>query len=116
MKILKLFAITFFASALAISLVLTPSVSSQGGATEAPALFDNQTNGFTSQAQFDADRAAFEEREEVADGLGPIFNAQACVECHQNRVTGGVSQIMELRAGHSGPDWIVRPRAWRLAH
>ena len=40
----------------------------------------------------------------MEDGLGPIFNAQACVECHQNRVTGGVSQILELRAGHSGPD------------
>lgn len=101
MKVLKLVVIAFFVSALVISLVLTPAVSSQ---TEAPALFDNQTNGFTSQAQFDADRAAFEEREEVADGLGPIFNAQSCVECHQNRVSGGVSQIMELRAGHSGPD------------
>ena len=101
MKFLKLFVIAFFALALAISLVPTPAVSSQ---TEAPASFDNLTNGFTTQAQFDADRAAFEEREEIADGLGPIFNAQACVECHQNRVTGGVSQIMEVRAGHSGPN------------
>ncbi|HET9714185.1 MAG TPA: di-heme oxidoredictase family protein, partial [Pyrinomonadaceae bacterium] len=41
---------------------------------------------------------------EKADGLGPIYNAQACVECHQNRVSGGVSQIMELRAGHTAPD------------
>ncbi|HEX7329974.1 MAG TPA: di-heme oxidoredictase family protein [Pyrinomonadaceae bacterium] len=101
MKFLKLFVFAFFASVLVTSLVLTPAVSSQ---TEAPALFDNLTNGFTTQAQFDADRAAFEAREEVADGLGPIFNAQSCVECHQNRVSGGVSQIMELRAGHSGPD------------
>jgi CxxC motif-containing protein (DUF1111 family) len=104
MKFLKLFAIALFATALAISLLLTPTASSQGGATEAPASFDNLTNGFTDQATFDADRAAFEEREEKEDGLGPIFNAQACVECHQNRVTGGVSQILELRAGHSGPD------------
>lgn len=104
MKILKLFAIALFATALAISLLLTPTVNSQGGATEAPALFDNATNGFTDQATFDADRAAFEEREEKADGLGPVYNAQSCVECHQNRVSGGVSQILELRAGHSGPD------------
>jgi len=101
MKILKLFVIAFFASALVTSLVLTPAVKSQ---TEAPASFDNLTNGFTTQAQFDADRAAFEAREEIADGLGPIYNAQACVECHQNRVSGGVSQILEVRAGHSGPD------------
>lgn len=104
MKILKLFVTMFFASALVITLVLTPSVNSQGGPTEAPASFDNLTNGFTDQTTFDADRAAFEAREEKADGLGPVYNAQSCVECHQNRVSGGVSQIMELRAGHSGPD------------
>jgi CxxC motif-containing protein (DUF1111 family) len=111
MKVLKLFAIAFFASLLVISLALTPSVRSQSGPTEAPASFDNLTNGFTTQPQFDADRAAFEEREEIADGLGPVYNAQACVECHQNRVTGGVSQIMELRAGHSGPDGTFVPAA-----
>ena len=104
MKILNLFVVTFVALVLAISLLLTPTVSSQSGPTEAPASFDNLTNGFTDQATMDADRAAFEAREEKADGLGPIYNAQACVECHQNRVSGGVSQIMELRAGHSGPD------------
>jgi CxxC motif-containing protein (DUF1111 family) len=104
MKVLKLFVIAFFASVLFTSLVLTPTATSQSGPTEAPALFDNLTNGFTDQATFDADRAAFEEREEKADGLGPIYNAQACVECHQNRVSGGVSQIMEVRAGHSAPD------------
>ena len=31
------------------------------------------------------------------DGLGPLYNAQACVACHQNPVTGAVSQITELR-------------------
>jgi CxxC motif-containing protein (DUF1111 family) len=104
MKILKLSVITLFASALVTVLVFTPTVTSQSGPTEAPASFDNLTNGFTDQATFDADRAAFEEREEKEDGLGPVYNAQACVECHQNRVSGGVSQILELRAGHSGPD------------
>ena len=60
---------------------------------------DNLTNGFLTQAQFDLDRATFEEREEIADGLGPVYNAQACAECHQNPVTGATSQITELRAG-----------------
>jgi len=104
MRVVKLVVIAFFASVVIISLVLTPTATSQSGPTEAPALFDNLTNGFTDQATFDADRAAFEAREEKADGLGPIYNAQACVECHQNRVSGGVSQIMEVRAGHSAPD------------
>jgi CxxC motif-containing protein (DUF1111 family) len=67
--------------------------------TEAPTGFDNLTNGFEAQAQMDLDRANFEQREEIADGLGPIYNAQACAECHQNPVSGAISQITELRKG-----------------
>src|SRR5262245_22017161 len=79
---------------------LTLAVDGQTGRTEAPAAFDNQTNGFIPQAQFDATRAVFEERDDIAKGLGPVYNAQSCAECHQNPVTGGGSQISELRAGH----------------
>jgi len=104
MKVLTLFVLAFIAAALVGSQVLTPAVISQSKPQEAPAGFDNQTNGFTPQTTFDLDRAAFEDREEIADGLGPVYNAQACAECHQNPVTGGISQIFELRAGHSGPD------------
>lgn len=104
MRVSKLLVLAFFAAALVASQIVTPGVSSQSGPTEAPAGFDNQTNGFTLQPQFDADRAAFEDREEIPDGLGPVYNAQACAECHQNPVTGGISQIFELRAGHSGPN------------
>ena len=78
----------------------TMVVEGQGGATEAPAGFDNRTNGFLPQADFDAARATFEEVDVIADGLGPVYNAQACSECHQNPVTGAISQITELRAGH----------------
>ncbi|HEY4595918.1 MAG TPA: di-heme oxidoredictase family protein, partial [Thermoanaerobaculia bacterium] len=55
-------------------------------AVEAPAGYDNLTNGFESQTQFDLDRAEFDNREEVADGLGPVYNAQSCGECHQTPV------------------------------
>jgi CxxC motif-containing protein (DUF1111 family) len=68
--------------------------------TEAPTGFDDQTNGFVTQAQFDEDKEVFEEQEFKSDGLGPVYNAQACAECHQTPVTGGVSQVTELRAGH----------------
>jgi CxxC motif-containing protein (DUF1111 family) len=68
-------------------------------ATEAPAGFDNLTNGFLTQSQFDIDLATFDGREDIADGLGPVYNAQACAECHQNPVSGATSQITELRAG-----------------
>jgi CxxC motif-containing protein (DUF1111 family) len=69
-------------------------------AVDAPAGIDGQTNGFESQTQFDLDRALFEKRDEVADGLGPIYNAQSCSECHQSPVSGSVSQITEQRAGN----------------
>jgi CxxC motif-containing protein (DUF1111 family) len=36
----------------------------------------------------------------VDKGLGPLYNAQSCVGCHQNPVTGGSSQVSELRVGH----------------
>jgi Periplasmic component of the Tol biopolymer transport system len=104
MKILKLFVLTFFVAALVASLSITPAVKSQSGPTEAPAGFDNLTNGFTTQAEFLADKTAFEAQEQIADGLGPVYNAQSCAECHQNPVSGGISQVFELRAGHSGPD------------
>jgi CxxC motif-containing protein (DUF1111 family) len=73
--------------------------------TEAPAAFSPGTmtlvtNGLVDQATFDADRAVFEEQEHNDEGLGPVYNAQSCAECHQNPVTGGISQITELRAGH----------------
>src|SRR5258708_31916271 len=49
---------------------------------------------------FAADLAKFEEVEAIKDGLGPVYNAQSCRECHQNPVSGGSSQITELRVGH----------------
>ena len=49
---------------------------------------------------FALDQAAFEEQEDLTDGLGPIYNDKSCANCHQNPVTGGISQITELRAGH----------------
>ncbi|HTQ79022.1 MAG TPA: di-heme oxidoredictase family protein, partial [Thermoanaerobaculia bacterium] len=56
---------------------------------------------FETQAQMDLDRAHFDEFETIADGLGPVYNAQACRECHQNPVSGATSQVTELRAGRT---------------
>jgi CxxC motif-containing protein (DUF1111 family) len=85
-------------------------------ATEAPTGFDNLTNGFTEQGapfetlnadnvvalrSFNDNRFIFEEVETIQDGLGPTYNAQSCRECHQNVVTGGASQVAELRSGRT---------------
>ena len=109
MKVLRLFLVAAFAAILLAALAGPTKVSSQTGPTEAPQNFDN-TNGLEDQGDintpgtFLGDRFIFEARDDVAKGLGPVYNAQSCAECHQNRATGGVSQIMETRAGHSGPD------------
>ena len=98
---LKILIFLLFAVALALPLWTTPTVESQA-ATEAPTGFDTLTNDatFVSQATHDADRDTFQEVDEVTRGLGPVYNAQSCAACHQNPVTGGISQISELRAGH----------------
>jgi CxxC motif-containing protein (DUF1111 family) len=71
---------------------------------EAPSGFDNKTNGVADDATHQADQAKFDEVEALDDGLGPLYNAQSCRECHQNPVSGAASQITELRVGHRGPD------------
>src|SRR5262249_6859478 len=71
---------------------------------DAPTGFDNKTNGMVDDATHQADQQKFEEVEQINDGLGPLYNAQSCRECHQNPVSGGASQVTELRAGHNGPD------------
>lgn len=70
---------------------------------EAPTGFDNKTNGMVDDATHSVDQAKFDEVEQVPDGLGPLYNAQSCRECHQNPTSGGSSQISELRVGHRGP-------------
>ncbi len=70
---------------------------------EAPTGFDDKSNGMVDEATHQNDLEAFDDVESVEDGLGPLYNAQSCRECHQNPTSGGVSQITELRVGHRGP-------------
>ena len=51
---------------------------------EAPAGFDNQSNGLVDPESHAIDQAAFEKVLGIADGLGPLYNAQSCGECHHN--------------------------------
>jgi CxxC motif-containing protein (DUF1111 family) len=104
MRVFKLLCVTLLPM-----LLIVPSAVLQS-ASEAPTGFDNLTNGFTTQAVFDTDREVFEEREGLDDGLGPVYNAQSCAECHQNPVTGAISQITELRAGDfNGTSFVDHP-------
>ena len=101
----------------ALALVGIAQQSSPSGLTEAPAAFQTPTlannpgsqsvsNGLPEPPNdtFALDQATFEEREGVDTGLGPVYNATSCVDCHQNPVTGGTSQVTEIRAGHLDAD------------
>ncbi len=81
--------------------------------TEAPAGFDTPTlvvdpgsqsmsNGIVESPgdTFSLDQQIYETTHDLNSGLGPIYNARACSDCHQNPVSGGASQFTELRAGH----------------
>jgi len=81
--------------------------------TEAPAGFDTPTvvqnpgsqskaNGIVEPAgdTYALDQLAFETTHDASTGLGPVFNARACADCHQNPVSGAASQFTELRVGH----------------
>ena len=99
-RLLRLLVFSLFVTALALPMWMSRPARGQG-ATEAPTGMDTLTNGLVTQAVHDGDRDTFEERDNVQKGLGPVYNAQSCAECHQNPVTGGISQISELRAGHN---------------
>src|SRR6201988_2046905 len=80
-------------------------------ATEAPAGFNTPSfnsaqsisNGIVEPPgdTFARDQQVYEENKAVADGLGPVYNATSCVNCHQNPNSGAASQITELRVGHN---------------
>src|SRR5271169_5401163 len=75
---------------------------------EAPTGFDNKSNGMVDDATHKTDQGTFEEVEALSDGLGPLYNAQSCRECHQNPTSGGSSQVSELRVGHNNAQGVFQ--------
>jgi CxxC motif-containing protein (DUF1111 family) len=61
--------------------------------------------GLTSgeQARFAAGRGVFQQVFEPETGLGPLFNAPSCVECHNEPVVGGNGNEDETHATVSAP-------------
>src|ERR1700740_2456063 len=86
----------------------------QQAPSEAPTGFDTPTLAENAGSQsvsngiaqppgdtYPLDQSKFEQDHDAVTGLGPVFNARACVDCHQNPVSGGSSQFTEMRAGHN---------------
>src|SRR5207253_874949 len=65
--------------------------------------FGGPLGGLTAaeRARFTAGRQTFKEVEGVADGLGPVFNADSCAACHNVGATGGGSERVETRFGRT---------------
>jgi CxxC motif-containing protein (DUF1111 family) len=71
----------------------TPIHNDQSGSLGNGLINDNN-------ATFRADQAVFMEEEDESSGLGPVYNARSCVDCHAQPNVGGTSQVTELRVGH----------------
>jgi CxxC motif-containing protein (DUF1111 family) len=101
----------FLAATIAVMFALIGLAMITGAqqAPDAPAGFDGLTNGSVDQATMNYALATFEEIEHATpDGLGPVYNATSCTDCHQSVIIGGASQNLEFRAGHNEPS---RPAA-----
>ncbi len=86
-------------------------------APEAVTGFDGQSNGFSDPTRRTADQTFFEEVEDITpDGLGPLYNALSCRECHQTPVTGAASQVAELRVGHVDAHGLFQTPAIPINH
>ncbi|MGH9712422.1 MAG: di-heme oxidoredictase family protein [Candidatus Acidiferrales bacterium] len=102
-----------FIAAAALSFAL---LSANTQIPDAPTGFDNKSNGMVDDATHQADQVKFDETEQLSDGLGPLYNAQSCRECHQNPVSGAASQVTELRVGHQGPGGHFQTPRIPIAH
>ncbi|HEY7186060.1 MAG TPA: di-heme oxidoredictase family protein [Vicinamibacterales bacterium] len=88
--------------------------------TEAPTGFDGKSNGYAeeycssqsalshttaspdipdTECSYDSAVEEFGGHEEDSDGIGPVYNARGCGECHGAPILGGSSQVVERRAG-----------------
>jgi CxxC motif-containing protein (DUF1111 family) len=100
--------------------VVAQEVQPALGPTEAPTGFVVRSNGFAEEfcarqgalatspnsplvpadeCDFATAADEFTGPETTADGLGPVFNAAGCGECHLTPILGGGSQIVEKCAG-----------------
>src|SRR5215510_1796112 len=129
MKSLKLVIVMLFTvGALTFLVTLPNSVAGSQAITDAQAtdlnkLTDDLFNGFGAKGSpidecagdpvpgrsFEDNKFIYNEIETVDDGLGPVYNAPGCGDCHDNPDVGGISQIRELRAGHLVNGAFVNP-------
>ena len=137
-KLLRIFAVLLFATAVALPMWMPETVESQTEAltTDMDAKTDDLFNGFGARGTpvdecvaepeppqagrgsgtFEDNLFIFSERETIEDGLGPTYNDTGCVECHQSVDVGAFGQQMEFRAGHISNGAFVDAPGGQLIH
>ena len=137
-KLLRIFAVLLFATAVALPMWMPETVESQTQAltTDMDAKTDDLFNGFGARGTpvdecvgepeppqngrgsgtFEENLFIFSERETIEDGLGPTYNDTGCVECHQSVDVGAFGQQMEFRAGHITNGAFVDAPGGQLIH
>jgi len=92
-------------------LVLAGATALMGMSCPPPLKPGDPLRGLTAE-----EKARFKQGEEVfarvftpETGLGPLFNADACGECHEDPVAGGTGDEVEVHVGRLRPDGICDP-------
>ncbi len=81
------------------------------GACRRPAQPGDPLPGLSAaeRGRFDRGRIVFDSVFTPATGLGPVFNADACAECHEDPVSGGTGDEVERHATAFHPGTTGRP-------
>lgn len=103
---------------------LTTATGTSIPITDAPTGFELASNGYaeeycgnqqalsnspnspeipSAECSFASAVSEFDGHEGKDEGVGPVYNANGCGECHGNPVVGGTSQVVERRAGFFSP-------------
>src|SRR5215510_15099521 len=120
MKSLKIIVVMLFVAGALVCLAALPNSVAGSSVqvtnaltTDLNKLTDDLFNGFGTKGapidecagepvpgrSFEDNKFIYNEIETVEDGLGPVYNAPGCGDCHENSDVGGFSQMRELRAG-----------------
>jgi CxxC motif-containing protein (DUF1111 family) len=78
--------------------------------------FDDKTNGFVTQAIFNEALGKFNKHYIDREGLGPVFNLETCLRCHQFPTFGGSGLIKITRVGKFDGTIFTAPEGGTIIH
>jgi CxxC motif-containing protein (DUF1111 family) len=105
-KKMVLYLLFFTVGVQGFQIMRSQNFAAQPEETVVGAQFGDPVKGLTAQ-EFELFRiglADFTEVETPDEGLGPMFNARSCAECHSIPRIGGTGTIIEVRAGYREED------------